>query len=79
MSYKFIRFLKCPLIQQKINPLPSRKLPRLMLPLPPLRATTLLGNRMPSGKLRQVTLMRINLHFRLGFLHNRTLGSSHRT
>ncbi len=79
MSYKFIRLFKRPLIQQKINPLPRRKLSRLMLPRPPLRPATLLGNRMTSRKLRQVPLMRINLHFRLGFLHNRTLGSSHRT
>ncbi len=79
MSYKFIRLLKRPLIQQKINPLPRRKLPRLMLPLPPLSPATLLGNRMPSRKLRQVSLMGINLHFRLGLLHNETLGSGHRT
>jgi len=79
MSYKFIRLLKRPLIQQEINPFPSRKLPRLMLPLAPFRAAALLGNRMPSRKLRQVTLMRINLHFRLVFLHDETLGSCHRT
>ncbi len=78
MSYKFIRLLKRPLVQQKINPLPRRKLPRLMFPFPPFRPATLFSNRMPSRKLRQVTLMRIDLHFRLGFLHNRTLGCSHR-
>ena len=79
MSYKLIRLLKRPLVQQKINPLPSRKLPRLMLPLPPLRPATLFGNRMTSRKLRQVTLMGIDLHVRLDFLRNKTLGCSHRT
>ena len=78
MSYKFIGLLKCSLIQEKINPLPSRKLPRLMLSLPPLRTATLLGNRMPRGKLRKVALMTVGLRFGNG-LRNRTLSNSHRT
>ena len=79
MSYKFIRLLKRPLIQEKIDPLPSRKLPRLMLPFPPLRTATLLGNCMASSEFRQVALMGINLRLRLDFLRNKTLGGSHRT
>jgi len=78
MRNKLIRLLERPLIEKKINPFSRRKLPSLLLTRPPLCTSTFFSNGMPSRKLRQITLMWINLRFRNG-LRDRTLGCSHRT
>ena len=53
MSYKLIRLLKRPLIQQQVNPLPSRKLTRGPLSLTPRSPATLFRDGMASSKLSE--------------------------
>ena len=78
VSDELVRLLKRPFVEKEINPFPCRKLTRLALSLPSLRPTTLFGDSMSRGKLRQVVLMTIQFCFRTS-LRSRTLSCSHRT
>src|SRR5271167_1392659 len=58
---KLVRFFKRAFIQKEIDALPCGKLAGLALALPPLCATALFGNGVPSCKLCQVALMAVGL------------------
>ena len=64
MSYKLIRLLKRPLVQQQINPLASRKLARSTLLLPPHGSPTFFGDGMTGGEFKEFVMMKMSRHKR---------------